>query len=325
MVRELLARSAAGFEGSREVFRPERYLLFVLEDPHGAVVGTASIFAQHGTPERAHYYFSVDQRECSAVISGADAAGRKLSRVLTTLTLGSTERGPTEIGGLVLHPRLRSHPQKLGRLLSFSRFVVIAGLRGWFRDRVLAELLPPLRRGKAGELQSDLWDAIGAKCTGLAYAYADALSRLDNRFLGQLFPDTPIYVELLPMAAQAVIGRVGPATEGARHLLERSGFSYCSRVDPFDGGPHLEAETDQIRTVRGSRWFQANMGSLDEGAGTDALVARITDEAPRVRVVRTLVGRPAGEAEDLLVPPEAMAALGLDDAGGRVIAAVAVS
>jgi 4-amino-4-deoxy-L-arabinose transferase-like glycosyltransferase len=38
----------------------------------------------------------------------------------------------------------RRHPDKLGRLLSLARFVFIATYRGWFRDRLLAELLPPL-------------------------------------------------------------------------------------------------------------------------------------------------------------------------------------
>lgn len=324
VVVELLRQSAEGFAGSRDEFRPERYLLFVLEDENGDVVGTSSIFAQHGTVNRAHYYFSVNERTRNAVLDSGEGSPREISRVLTTLTLGWTEQGPTEIGGLVLHPRLRGHPDKLGRLVSLGRFMVIAGFRTWFRDRVLAELLPPLRRGRHGELQSDLWDAIGAKCTGLPYADADALSRVDNRFIGQLFPDSPIHLELLPMAAQTVIGQVGPATKGARHLLERIGFSYRFRVDPFDGGPHYEAETDRIGPVRTATWVHARAG--DVAGGTDALVARIEDEDPRVRVIWTRVGvdGPAdGEPERVRLSEAALERLGLDTAsGGRLLVGI---
>ena len=321
VVVDLLEQSAAGFAGSRDEFRAERYLLFVLEDPNGDVVGTSSVFAQHGTINRAHYYFSVNERTRSAVLDAGEDCPRETTRVLTTLTLGWTEQGPTEIGGLVLHPRLRGHPDKLGRLVSLGRFMVVAGFRTWFRDRVLAELLPPLRRGRQGELQSDLWDAIGAKCTGLPYADADALSRVDNRFIGQLFPDSPIHVELLPMAAQTVIGQVGPATKGAKHLLERIGFSYRFRVDPFDGGPHYEAETDRIGPVRAASWAHASAG--EPAGGTEALVARLEDEAPRVRVLWTRVGIDGptdAEPERVVLSPEALERLGYTARdGGRVL------
>ncbi|TPV96631.1 MAG: arginine N-succinyltransferase [Myxococcales bacterium FL481] len=324
VVTDLLRQSAQGFSGSRDEFRPERYLLFVLEDEQGEVVGTSSIFAQHGTAQRAHYYFAVNERTREAVLDGGDGPARHVSRVLTTLTLGRTEQGPTEIGGLVLHPRLRGHPDKLGRLVSLGRFLVIAGFRAWFRDRVLAELLPPLRRGRQGELQSDLWDAIGAKCTGLPYAEADALSRVDNRFIGQLFPDTPIHVELLPMAAQAVIGQVGPATKGARHLLERIGFAYRYRIDPFDGGPHFEAETDRVGPVRTATWVHAREG--DVAGGAEALVARLEDEHPRVRVLWTRVGVDGAadaEPERVRLSEAALMRLGYSPReGGRVLVAL---
>src|SRR5690606_41403419 len=77
----------------------------------------------------------------------------------TMLYLGQTYDGPTELGGLVLRPELRKHPEKLGRLLSLARFVFIARHRGWFRDRLLAELLPPLVKGPGGTTRSPLWDA----------------------------------------------------------------------------------------------------------------------------------------------------------------------
>jgi arginine N-succinyltransferase len=57
---------------------------------------------------------------------------------------------------------------------------------------------------------------------------------------------------VLPIEAQRVIGEVGPQTKGVERLLERIGFRYCERVDPFDGGPHFLANTDEITLVQDS-------------------------------------------------------------------------
>jgi arginine N-succinyltransferase len=65
-----------------------------------------------------------------------------------------------------------------------------------------------------------------------------------------LFPKHEIYVSLLPPEARNMIGKVGSETEPARMLLERIGFKYLNHIDPFDGGPYLEAVTDQIVPVK---------------------------------------------------------------------------
>ena len=55
-----------------------------------------------------------------------------------------------------------------------------------------------------------------------------------------------IYASLMPKQAQDVIGKVGRETRGVEKLLRRIGFQYCNRIDPFDGGPHFRATTDEI-------------------------------------------------------------------------------
>src|ERR1019366_4833790 len=60
------------------------------------------------------------------------------------------------------------------------------------------------------------------------------------------------YASLLPDDAQSVIGKVGAQTRGVEKLLERIGFRYAWRVDPFDGGPHFTAPTDEVSLVRAS-------------------------------------------------------------------------
>lgn len=250
-IRQLLSVSADSFGGGERgaAFDPARRFLFVLESPDsGAVVGTSMIFAQHGTPEEPHVFFRMAEEERFANLGAGDMR-RAVHMRHTTLTLGMTYDGPSEVGGLVLHPDFRGHPQKLGRLLSLGRFVYVAMRRAWFRDRFLAELLPPLTRAESGT-RSKLWDAIGRRFTGLSYDEADALSRQDKRFIWRLFPMNPVHVSLLPEAVSDVIGTVGQDSQGARRLLQRIGFRPSDRIDPFDGGPHYEAETDALTPVR---------------------------------------------------------------------------
>jgi arginine N-succinyltransferase len=248
----------------------------------------------------------------------------------TTLTLGMTYDGPSEVGGLVLHPDFRGHPDKLGRLLSLGRFVFLAMRRAWFRDTVLAELLPPLSRSIEGT-RSQLWDALGRRFTGLSYDEADALSRSDKRFIWQLFPMSPVHVSLLPEAVRDVIGKIGNDSEGARRLLHRIGFRASDRIDPFDGGPHLEAVTDEISLVRDARWYRPCL-QTDDGAGVAAMVGVPGEEGGGFRAVSALVQvHSSGEEGELArvgLSEATLARLDLDPAddaahtGARVMVAL---
>jgi arginine N-succinyltransferase len=118
--------------------------------------------------------------------------------------------------------------------------------RPLFRDNVLSELLPPLEPDGT----SKLWEALGRKFTGLSYQEADLLSKDNKEFIHALFPDDPIHTELLPEDVQKLIGQVGPETRGVEAMLKRIGFTYAGQIDPFDGGPHFTAKTDEIAIVR---------------------------------------------------------------------------
>ena len=278
-IRELIGRSRESFGGGHdpELFDPERRFLFVLEglEPDGRreVVGTSMIHAQHGTRKEPHVFFRVIDEERYAELS-LDAERRDVHMIHKMLHIGLTYQGPTEIGGLVLHPGLRKHPHKLGRLLSLGRFLYIAAHRARFRDRVLAELLPPLERGPAGRARSRLWDALGSRFTNLTYAEADRLSTYDKEFIWRLFPVSPVHASLLPREVQDIIGQVGPETVGALRLLQSVGFADSGKVDPFDGGPHYEAATDEVSLVRDAQWCRAQAGAVDE-LGVPGIVAHV--------------------------------------------------
>lgn len=252
-----------------------REFLFVMEDTDTKrLVGTSQIIARHGTREAPHIYFDVlDEERYSETI---DRHFRH-----KVLRIGFDYEGPTEIGGLVLDPRYRGAPGKLGKQLSFVRFLFIAMHRGEFRDRVLAELLPPL----SDDGKSALWEALGRRFTDMDYAEADRISKTNKEFIRNLFPSGMIYASLFDPAAQEVIGKVGPQTEGVKKMLEGVGFKAMGRVDPFDGGPHFEARTDDIWPVTHARKASAlvvERRTIVENAGesADGLVAF---EPPRAR------------------------------------------
>lgn len=238
LLAAVLARADASFAGARPPL--DREYLFVLEDcAAGRIVGTSMIHARHGTPEAPHVYFElVEEERYSSMLD------RSVRRRL--LRLGFDEDGPTELGGLVLLPELRQNGAGLGRLLSYARFVFIAAHRAWFRDELLSELLPPLEPDGS----SPLWDALGRHFTGLDYREADRLSHRGKEFIRALFPAEPIPLAALPAAAQARVGAVGAATLGVERMLTRIGFRWSGRVDPFDGGPHLTARTDEVTLYR---------------------------------------------------------------------------
>ncbi|HSO32585.1 MAG TPA: arginine N-succinyltransferase [Labilithrix sp.] len=241
-VRQILEASHKSFTKAVKDPKRRHYVFVLVDRAKERIIGTSMVFAQLGRKDAPYIYLDVIDEE-------------RYSQTLdkhfehTTLKIGYSYNGPTEIGGLVLDPAYRRVPERLGTFLSYVRFLFIKMHREWFRDEVLAELLPPLEKDGT----SHLWDAIGHHFTGMTYAEADKLSRKNKEFVRGLFPEGSIYASLLPKDAQAVIGKVGAQTRGVEKLLRRIGFRYAHRVDPFDGGPHFTAMTDEVSLVSASR------------------------------------------------------------------------
>ena len=291
---QILRRSARSFSGAiRDPLR--RHYVFVAE-ARGRVVGTSMVIAQHGTRESPCTFFDVSEREHYS--STLDRHFRH-----PVLSLGFHFDGPTEVGGLVVAPAVRGRPMHPGRQLSFVRFLYIAMHRERFRDTVLAELMPPL--GKDG--RSGFWESFGRRFTGLDYRTADRLSRENKEFIQQLFPPVDVYATLFPADVRRHLGEVGPATEPVRRMLASIGFRSVNRIDPFDGGPHWEARTDEVSLVRARRTARLSPAPL-AGEGQDSLVAFEPRRGPdRFRAVRC----PARSARDgLRIPAEAAHRLG---------------
>jgi len=241
-IREIIDLSQKSFAGEVKDPKKREYVFVLLDLAAGRVIGTSMIIGQLGRRDAPYIFLDVTEEE-------------KYSQTLdkhfyhTLLRIGYSYSGPTEIGGLIVLPEYRNAPERLGRLISSVRFLFIASHRTLFRDQILAELLPPLEQDGT----SYLWEAIGRHFTGLSYAEADFLSKKNKEFIKSLFPDGVVYASLLPLPAQNVIGKVGLQTRGVEKLLKRIGFRYANRIDPFDGGPHFTAPTDEITLVARTR------------------------------------------------------------------------
>ena len=126
---------------------------------------------------------------------------------------------------------------------------------------------------------------MGRHFTDMSYADADILSKKNKEFIKQLFPEGIIYASVLSKHAQDVVGKVGPTTRGVEKMLRRIGFRYAHRVDPFDGGPHFTAMTEEITLVQ--RSSRAPVTDIIDETGTagKALIAVETKDAPFFRSV----------------------------------------
>ena len=276
IIEGILDRSERSFSG--ELASTEREFLFVLEDlAKQRIIGTSMIYAQHGTKRAPHIFFRVENDERYSVT---------LDRyfVHQTLRIGYNYNGPTEIGGLILLPEYRGNADALGKALSYVRFLFMRIYRDLFRDHVLSELLPPLE----SDGTSKLWEALGRRFTGLTYQEADRLSKDNKEFIHALFPDDPIHTELLPDDVRAVIGQVGEDTRGVEKMLRRIGFDYAEQIDPFDGGPHFVARTDDISIVRDAKEVTARANET-EGKRWAILGVALANTRPGFRAIGTRV------------------------------------
>ncbi len=196
---------------------------------------------------------------------------RELGRTfaLPFLSLVTDHDGASEVGGLFLHPDLRTGG--LGRLLARSRYLFIAQHRARFGNKMLAELRGVLD----DEGNSPFWDALGRKFFGMSFPEADAFNAINgSQFIADLMPKHPIYTALLTDAARAVIGQPHASGRAALAMLEAEGFQFDNYVDIFDGGPTVTARTDQLKTVRESRLARVTR-LCDRGDGfLRSLVAR---------------------------------------------------
>lgn len=269
VLTERLDLSRDSFEGAID---PQKrwYTVMMEETDTGDVDGVASVKAAVGLD---HPFFSfrvVPHTQVSPTL------GVKLNHQLLVLVNECT--GWSEVGSLFLKADRRKGGA--GRLLSQSRYMLIGAEPQLFADTVLAELRGVFTPDGA----CPFWDHVASKFFPMPFDEADRMTgSTDKQFILDLAPRHPIYVELLPEPARAVIGKVHPQGVAAMALLESEGFRPNGLVDIFDAGPTVCCNRDDIRTVRDARRLKVRIANEVE-ADLPALIS--TDTVGAFRAVR---------------------------------------
>lgn len=252
-LREKILDSCASFEKDVEGHGPENYF-FVLEDlTRERLVGCSEILATAGFSEP---FYSLRNRHFTS-------ASRELNieHGVPALSLCHDLSGHTLLRGFHIDAALVR--TRFSELLSRARLLFIAAHSQRFAEAVITEIVG----FSSDEGHSPFWDAVGKHFFDLPYTEAERLCGLESRtFLAELMPQYPIYVPMLPQAAQDCIGRIHPDGQEAFDILEREGFETNSYIDLFDGGPTLYARTPGIRSIA-----QSQTGTAKPVASIDAL------------------------------------------------------
>lgn len=221
--------------------QPTGTYFMVLEDSEtGRIAGTTAIYTGIGL-NKPFYSYKIS----TLVSSSDDLAITRQSRVLNMV---NDYTGATEIGSLFLLPEFRK--PGVGQFLSRARYLAIADFPERFGDLVMAEL----RGWQDDQGNSPLWDHLGHTFFGIGFQEAVNTAALKGtKFISDLMPRYPIYIDLLPQAARDVIGKPHESSAPALNMLKKEGFQFTGYVDLFDGGPSVQAATQEIHTVRDSR------------------------------------------------------------------------
>ncbi|MEM1070406.1 MAG: arginine N-succinyltransferase [Planctomycetota bacterium] len=219
--------------------RGEPYVLVLMNEATGELVGTSTVYAKTGGYQPFYAYEIIESDHYSEIMN--------VRHHRTRLDLSRIHDGPTEIGSLFLRGKYRGEGR--GRWLSLSRFALISMLPHRFADRVIAEM-----RGKANPDGSvPFFEAVAGRFIPTEFANVDAMSTVSKQFIEEMMPQHPIYLDLLPDEVRHGIGEVHSETVPALAMLKAEGFAATDFVDIFDAGPVISCERKQINAVRRSR------------------------------------------------------------------------
>lgn len=257
-------------------FETDLFMFSIVDRESGQVVGTSQLVSHMGGPGNPNWGMRVSEKKFHS-------ESLRFGTTHTVAQLFGDESGPTEVGGLILDPGFRGHRRRPGRFISFVRFHFIGLERRTFADRVLAEMMGPI----TSEGDNVFWDAFGRKFIPVKYAEADRFCQHNRKFISELLPKEEIYLTLLPLEVINNVGVVPRETQPARRLLENLGFRYRNVIDCFDGGPHLDAPTDEIPLVAATRRLPGRV--TDDGACTVPAIVSVLTREGDYRAIETWV------------------------------------
>lgn len=280
LLERRIARAQAAF-AKQDVATPgDESYLFVMEDTEtGEIAGVSGIEAAVGLTEAFWHY------RLGKVVHHSEKLN--IHNTLETLSLCNDYTGVSELCTLFLREPYRHNLN--GRTLSRFRMLFLAQFKQRFSDWVIAEM-----RGVCDvDGASPFWDWLEQHFFSMDFPKADYLSGIgDKTFIAELMPRYPIYTSLLPEKAREVIGKVHDNTRPALKLLESEGFRFRGFVDIFDAGPTVEAEVQNLRSVRNSVLKEVVLVDTPVGAesATPHIICNTQIESFRAAQVRHVEG-----------------------------------
>ncbi len=271
----------------------ETYFLVMEDTDTQSLIGTAAIISSLGSEDEFYSY------KLNKVTQSCKELDKKVS--FETLNLSNHFEGFAEVATLFLSRDYREHGN--GKMLAKSRYLFMAQFRKRFPESVMADL-----RGYFDEYgRSAFWDAVGRHFFEMGFAEADLYGATHgNQFIADLMPKHPIYVNMLPESAQAVIGRPNVKGKPALEMLKQEGFQWNGHVDIFDAAPSVDTRIDDITTIRESMVAEI-AGECNSGDAGNRLALVANDDIHSFAVSRGEIQ--PGDGNSVSLCPELMAAL----------------
>ncbi|MFF7707900.1 arginine/ornithine succinyltransferase subunit alpha [Pseudomonas sp. NPDC007930] len=255
-----IAASEASF-AAEVIFNGEESYFFVLEDlAAGRLLGCSAIVASAGYSEPFYSFRNETFVHASREL--------KIHNKIHVLSQCHDLTGNSLLTSFYVVPELVRSPWS--ELNSRARLLFMAAHPERFAESVVTEIV-----GYSDENgDSPFWDAIGRNFFNVNYAEAERLCGLKSRtFLAELMPHYPIYVPLLPDAAQEAMGQVHPRAQITFDILMREGFETDHYIDVFDGGPTLHARVSSIRSIAQSQVAPLQVSSAASSGGRPWLLS----------------------------------------------------
>ncbi len=303
-LRDKILASESSF-AAEVSFNGEESYFFVLEDSSsGRLLGCSGIVASAGYSEPFYSFRN------ETFVHASRSLG--IHNKIHALSMCHDLTGNSLLTSFYIAKDLVS--SLFAELNSRSRLLFIASHPERFAEAVVVEIV-----GYSDDnSESPFWDAVGRNFFDMSYAEAERFSGLKSRtFLAELMPHYPIYVPLLPDAAQEAMGQVHPRAQVTFDILLREGFETDHYIDIFDGGPTLHARTSGIRSIAQSRMVPVCVATPSKG-GRSYLVSngQLQDFRAIVTELDWVPGKPVNLAA------EAAEALGVTDGSSVRLVAV---
>ena len=212
--------------------KEKRNFLFVLKTKPGEVLGSSQVAAKSGTKKIPSYSLKIFEEQGQNILQ------------LKTIT-----DGPSYLGGLILDEKYRGSPEKAGKQLSLSRFLFAAMRPEFFENTFHAEVAPFLDK----EGKNTFFESFVKQYVSLSMEEIDYLTLTDKEKLFTSYPSGRVLFSTLPKTVQQSLGKPGLFSQRAAALLEKQNFQFIGEVDPFDGGPYMQAKVGDIPIIQNAK------------------------------------------------------------------------